>query len=162
MGESVAVRQRATAAAWASLVARLAARAHHQAHFTAAGPPPPSASLRLAGDLGEAFKAQLSRRLYLGSYAVVALYGVLDAADKGAKAAARNAQPAPCAPPHGAGAALPLPAAAAACAGRLAAAAAARLPAPPAHLYTANSANEAASIPVAVPVAAAVLDTALW
>ncbi|PSC75737.1 mitochondrial fission process 1 [Micractinium conductrix] len=118
--------------------------------------------IAFTSDLGEAFKAQLSRRLYLGSYAVVALYGVLDAADKGAKAAARNAQPAPCAPPHGAGAALPLPAAAAACAGRLAAAAAARLPAPPAHLYTANSANEAASIPVAVPVAAAVLDTALW
>ncbi|KAL4443282.1 hypothetical protein ABPG75_011019 [Micractinium tetrahymenae] len=121
--------------------------------------------LAFTSDLGEAFKLLISRRLYLGSYAVVALYGAVDTADKGRRAHARAlaAQQARQAP-----SAVPLPAAAAAAvaaASTAAAACASCLPgAPPASLYRAHAASisEQPGYPVAVPVAAAVLDTALW
>ncbi|KAL4423400.1 hypothetical protein ABPG77_009978 [Micractinium sp. CCAP 211/92] len=118
--------------------------------------------LAFTSDVGEAFKAFISRRLYLGSYAVVALYGAVDTADKGQRAYARAlaAQRAPATTPFACQ--LPAgscPASAAAVAG------ATCLPgAPPALLYRAHAASisERLSHSVAAPVAAAVLDTALW
>ncbi|EFN56674.1 hypothetical protein CHLNCDRAFT_144543 [Chlorella variabilis] len=134
-------------------------------------------------DVGEAFKPFISRRLYLGSCAVVALYGLADTLDKGWRAheraaAARKPTPGLAVPPlAGAAAAaasaavpaapaqtppMPLASLTAAVRSRSSSGAAAACAAclPPAAAYHATSISEQRA--AAVPVAAAVLDAALW
>ena len=160
---------------WACHLAR-----HSSALLPSPNPPP-----QPAGDVGEAFKHLISRRLYLGSYAVVAAYSLLDTADKGRRAYSRThqarAEAAP-SPAFAAGGSLParprslpdLPLASAAAsatvasaaafahtAAGVAAACAACLP-PPAAYGGAAASSIAEQHSTAVPVAAAVLDATLF
>jgi fission process protein 1 len=140
-------------------------------------------------DVGEAFKHFISRRLYLGSYAVVAAYSLLDTADKGRRAYARTHQARAAAPSPvfaAAGSGLPalprtlpdLPLASAAASATVAsatasatafarttagvaAACAACLP-PPAAYGGAAASSIAEQHSTAVPVAAAILDATLF
>ncbi len=167
----------AAAAVSPSPARRLAHFAAHSPFLSSLSTPNPTPQPLPAGDVGEAFKHLISRRLYLGSYAVVAAYGLLDTADKGRRAYSRThqARAAAPSPAFAAGGGLPalprtrpdLPLASAGAAAfahtatSVAAACAACLP-PPAAYGVAAASSIAEQHSAAVPVAAAILDSTLF